>query len=63
MRGNSLVIQWLGLKAITAESEGSIAGWGTKVPWAVICGQKNKICNEIYVKEVPKWCEKRDEIL
>ena len=47
MRGNSLVIQWLGLKVITAEGEGSIAGWGTKVPQAVICGQINKICNDI----------------
>ena len=30
--GNSLVVQWLGLRAFTAEDPGSIAGGGTKIP-------------------------------
>ena len=33
--GSSLVVQWLGLRAFTAESLGSIPGWGTKIPQAV----------------------------
>ena len=40
--GNSLVVQWLGLCAFTAESLGSVPGWGTKIPQAVRCGQKKK---------------------
>ena len=40
--GNSLGVQWLGLRSITAESPGSIPGWGTKIPQAVWLGQKNK---------------------
>ena len=30
--GNSLVVQWLGLLAFTAEGLGSIPGWRTKIP-------------------------------
>ena len=30
--GNSLVVQWLGLRASTAGSMGSIPGRGTKIP-------------------------------
>ena len=33
--GNSLVVQWLGLSAFTAEGPGSIPGPGTKIPQAV----------------------------
>ena len=29
--GNSLVVQWLGLHTLTAESEGSVPGWGCKI--------------------------------
>ena len=39
--GNSLVVQWLGLHAFTAEDLGSIPGQGTKIPQAMQCGQKN----------------------
>ena len=39
---NSLAVQWLGLSAFTAEDLGSIPGWGTKIPQAVQCGQKEK---------------------
>ena len=37
---NSLVVQWLGLHAFTAEGEGSIPGQGTKILQAMQCGQK-----------------------
>ena len=42
MRGNSLVVQWLGLGAFTAEGLGSTPGWGTKIPQAARCNEKNK---------------------
>ena len=32
--GNSLVVQWLRLHALTAEGRGSIPGQGTKIPQA-----------------------------
>ena len=41
-RGNSLVVQWLGLRASTAGDTGSISGRGTKIPHAAWCGQINK---------------------
>ena len=40
--GNSLVVQWLGLHALTAEGPGSIPGRGTKIPQATWYGQKKK---------------------
>ena len=33
-RGNSLVVQWLGLQALTARGLGSIPSQGTKIPQA-----------------------------
>ena len=30
--GNSLVVQWVRLRAFTAEGAGSVLGWGTKIP-------------------------------
>ena len=30
--GNSLAVQWFGLRAFTAEGPGSIPGWGTNIP-------------------------------
>ena len=30
--GNSLVVQWLGLRVFIAEGPGSIPGQGTKIP-------------------------------
>ena len=33
--GNSLVVQWLGCHALTAEGMDSIPGWGTNIPQAV----------------------------
>ena len=33
--GNSLVVQWVELSALTARGPGSIAGRGTKIPQAL----------------------------
>ena len=40
--GNSLVVQWLGLHAFTAEGLGSIPGQRTKIPQAASRGQKKQ---------------------
>ena len=40
-KGTSLVVQWLGLRAFTAEGPGSVPGWGTEIPQAVRGSQKN----------------------
>ena len=39
---DSLAIQWLGLRALTAEGPGSTPGWGIKIPQAAWCSQKKK---------------------
>ena len=39
--GNSLVVQWAGLRSFTAVGPVSIPGQGTKIPHAV-CNQKSK---------------------
>ena len=41
-KGNSLVVQWLGLRASTAGGTGSIPGWGNKILQAAWCSQKKK---------------------
>ena len=40
--GTSLAVQWLGLRALTAEGLGSIPGRGTKIPQATQGSQKKK---------------------
>ena len=40
LRGNSLVVQWLGLHTSNAGVTGLIPGWGTKIPPAAQRGQK-----------------------
>ena len=40
--GNSLVVQWLGLWALTAKGLGLIPGQGTKIPQALWHGKKKK---------------------
>ena len=40
--GTSLVVQRLTHRASKAGDMGSIPGWGTKIPHAVQCGQKQK---------------------
>ena len=49
-RGNSLVVQWLGLSAFTAESLGSIPGQGTKILKATQCSKKKKKRKEHILK-------------
>ena len=40
--GTSLVVQWLGLSTLAAESPGSIFRWETKIPQAKWCIQKKQ---------------------
>ena len=40
----SLLVQWLRLHASTVGGMGSIPRWGTKIPHAVWCSQKNHVC-------------------
>ena len=42
LKGNSLVVQWLGLCAFIAKSPGSIPAQGTKIPQAAWHGQKKQ---------------------
>ena len=44
--GNSLAVQWLGLRASTAGGKDSIPGWGTKILHAAQHSQKNKQTNK-----------------
>ena len=53
-RGNSLVVQKLGLHVLTAEGLGSIPGQGTKIPQAV--GKKKK--GETPINRETSWCNK-----
>ena len=41
--GNSLAVQWLGLRAFTAEGLGSIPGQGTKIPHTMWHSQKKRV--------------------
>ena len=41
-RGTSLVVQWLSLHASTAGGTGWIPVWGTKIPHAAWCSQKQQ---------------------
>ena len=41
--GNSLAIQWLGLRISTARGPGSNPGWGTKIPHSAYQKKKKKI--------------------
>ena len=47
------MVQWLGLRAFTAEGAGSIPGQETKIPQAVWHGQKKKIYE--YYSGAIKW--------
>ncbi|CAN0499760.1 unnamed protein product [Rangifer tarandus platyrhynchus] len=42
--GSSLVVQWLGLHALSAEGPGSIPGWGIKIPQKAQHGHKINKC-------------------
>ena len=50
--GNSLVVQWLRIRAPTAGGTGSIPGWGPKIPHAKQCGQKEKKKRRLLLVEV-----------
>ena len=54
--GTSLAVQWLGLRTSTAGGTGSITGWGTKIPQAVGCDEKNKIRKKKKEKEKCRSC-------
>ena len=41
--GNSLSVQWLGLRTSIAEDTGLSPGWGTKIPQTEQHGQKLKL--------------------
>ena len=45
--------QWLELRTLTTEGLGSIPGWGTKIPQAMWCSQKEKRMREEGDKNVP----------
>ena len=47
---NSCAVQWLGLCAFIAKDLGSVLGWGTKIPQAMLHGQEKKGATEIKVK-------------
>ena len=55
--GNSLVGQWLGLGAFTAEGPDSIRGWGTKSLQSVQCGKKGR-----KERETEKKKERKKEV-
>ena len=38
--GNSLAVQWLGVRTFIAKGPGSVLGWGAKIPQAAWHGQK-----------------------
>ena len=40
MKRNSLVVQWLGLCALTAKGAGSVSSWGTNILQAMWDSQK-----------------------
>ena len=50
--GNSLAVQCLELRTLTAKGPGSIPGRGTKIPQAVGCGQKEK---KLQKKSADEW--------
>ena len=47
VRGNSLVVQWLGLHASTAGGMGLIPGRGTEMLCAAWCSKKKKKGNNV----------------
>ena len=49
-KGNSLVVQWLGLCAFTAGGQGSIPGWGTEILQAEWPKKKKKGKKWIYLQ-------------
>ena len=52
--GISLVVQWLGLRALTAKGPSSILDWGIKISQAMQHGQKTTNYITVYL-EVQLW--------
>ena len=42
-KGSFLAVQWLGLQAFTAKGVGSIPGWGTEIPQAMLGEEQKRI--------------------
>ena len=56
--GDSLAVQWVGLRTFTAKGVGSVPGWGTKIPQATcvcVCAESLQLC--------PTLCDPVDLIL
>ena len=58
VRGNSLAVQWLGLRTLIAEGLGSVPGWGTKM--LAGCWAKKK---ELPVRDALEQTLQSDDIL
>ena len=52
--GNFLAVQWLGLRAFTAEGQDSIPGQGTKIEQAALCAAKKERKKQTQNKKKPK---------
>ena len=59
--GNSLAVQRLGLRTFIAKGPGSIPGWGTKIPQAARCGQKNPRKQKTRARNVSRVSGSQDQ--
>ena len=50
--GNSLAVQWLGLRTFIAKGPGSIPGQGTRIPQDAWHSQKKKNCHYPVIKSL-----------
>ena len=55
------MVQWFRLSAYTAGGTGSIPGWETKIPHAMLCGQKRKL-NRITQLKIKKKKKERERV-
>ena len=55
--GDSLVVQWLGLHAFTAQGAGSIFGWGPKIRQAMHPGVGWGTTKPAFMKDVINGCK------
>ena len=53
--GTSWAVQWLRLCTSIAGGLGSIPGWGTKIPHATRCSQKEKKRTEVSGRRIGMW--------
>ena len=59
VRGNSLAVQWLGLRTLISEGPGSVPGWGTKM---LACRWSKKI-KKLPVRDALEQTLESDDIL